>query len=105
VKAALADICIKYVGVFHEIADHFADREQRKIEADWAYRKAVKQRWAFSRPFGDQGLLEYAGNPFPRMAECAPSPHLARRWWSLAALTHDNYRRSEKVARKSLRIG
>lgn len=107
VKAALADSGIKYsdTGVFHEIADHLADRELCKVEADWIYRKAVKQRWAGGRRFGECGLWEYVENPFPRMAECAPSPHLAHRWWSLAALTHDNYRRSEVAARKSIRIG
>ena len=106
VKAALADAGIKYgdIGVLHEIADHLADKERCKVEADWVYRKAVKQRWAGGQGLGERGLWEYVENPFLRMAECAPSPHLARRWWSLAALTHDNYRRSEAAARKSIRV-
>lgn len=106
VKAALADAGIKYgdTGVFHEIVDHLADRERCKVEADWVYRKTVQQRWAGRRRLGERGLWEYVENPFPRMAECAPSPHLARRWWSLAALTRDNYLRSEAAARKSIRV-
>ena len=106
VKAALADAGIKYgdIGVLHEIADHLADKERCKVEADWGYRKAVKQRWAGSRQFGERGLQEYVENPFLCMAQCASSPHLARRWWSLAALTHENYRRSKEVAQKSIRV-
>lgn len=106
VKAALADVGIKYgdIGVFHEIADHLAGQERRRVEADWVYRKAIKQRWAGSRRFGESGVWEYVENPFPRMAECAPNPHLAGRWWSLAALTHDNYRRSEVAARKPIKV-
>lgn len=106
VKAALADAGIKYgyIGVLHEIADHLADKERCLVEADWGYRKAVKQHWAGSQRFGERGLQEYVENPFLCMVQYAPSPHLARRWWSLAALTHDNYRRSKEVAQKSIRI-
>lgn len=105
IKAVFADIGIKWgsVGVFHKIADYLAAKERCMIEADWVYRKTVKQSWAGSRGFGERGLLEYLDNPFLRMAECAPSSHLADRWWSLVALTYDNYRRSESAARKSIR--
>lgn len=104
-KAAFANIGGWWAsaGVFHEIADHLADRERCKVETDWVYRKAVKQRWARGRGLGERGLFEYLDNPFLRMAECAPSPDLADRWWSLVASMYDNYRRSESAARKSIR--
>lgn len=106
VKAALAYVGIKYcdAGVFHEISDYLADRERCKVETDWVYRKAVKRYWEGSQGLGERRLREYVENPFPQLAEYAPSTHLARRWWSLAALTHDSYRRSKAVARKSIRV-
>lgn len=106
VKAAFAEVGIKYahIGVFREIADYLAHGELRKIEADWVYRKTVRQRWAGRQRFGERGVWEYVKNPFPRLAECAPSEHLARRWWSRAALTDANYQRSKVAAQKSIRV-
>lgn len=106
IKAVLADRGIWWAsaGVFHEIADYLAGRERSKVETDWVYRKAVKRHWAGGRGFGERGLLEYLDNPFFRMSECAPSPHQAERWWSLAASTYHNYRRSEAAPRKSMKI-
>jgi hypothetical protein len=105
VKALLADIGIKYAsfGVFHEIVDYLAEKEHRKIGGDWRYRKAIKQCWARGQACGEKSLWEYVNNPLLKVARRAPSQHIEDRWWSLAALIHDNYQRSKAVQQKSIK--
>jgi len=95
-KAALASVGIKYaaLGVLHEIDDYLAINELERIESDWRYRKAIKQQWAGQRMLGERCLLEYVYNPFIHLIERSPSSPSARRWETIAALTHGNFSNS-----------
>ncbi|WP_143278035.1 hypothetical protein [Burkholderia cenocepacia] len=96
-RLALAAAPVDAFGIFRDVSDFFAGMEVDRLDRDERYRRAVECVWAQGQCCSAGELMEYAVNPFLRLAASSAVERWTTRYWTLAALTNAADRRCGKT--------